>query len=213
VFQANHKNYSNIIMTNQVKFMFLAIVALLLVNCNEEPSTGQKAQDALAIKPIKQDNTEVEVTKEPILIASEKVFYGIEVQRPLADYADKLSKTTTENGEGTFEVYEIKNDEGEVLAQVHPDPMDEALVGDIIILNEKVITDKGVKIGTTFEELKAKFNDYKVHGSEIESRVHFYQGNHAYRLDYPSNQYDLDKSEIPADAKVIEITIMKLSDL
>lgn len=195
--------------------MLLAITALFFINCGEEPSTSstaQKAKDALAAKPIKQDSTGVKVTKEPLWLATEKAFYGIEVQRPIASYGDKLSKTTTENGEGTFEVYEIKNSNGEVLAQVYPDPKEESLVGDIVISNEKVSTDKGVKIGTTFGELKTKFSGYKVHGSEIESRVHFYQGNHAYRLDYASNQYDLDENEIPNDAKVIEMTIMRASD-
>lgn len=195
--------------------MLLAITTLLFVNCGEEPSTStaQKAKDALASNPIKLDNTDVEVTKAPLWIVSDKAFYGIEVHRPIVSYGDKLSKTTTTNGEGTFEVYEIKNKEGEVLAHVYPDPTKEELVGDIVILNKKITTDKGVKIGTTFGELKAKFNDYEVHGSEIESRVHFYQGNHAYRLDHSSNQYDLEESEISDDSEVIEMIVKRSLDL
>lgn len=198
-------------MAYQIKFMLLTIIALLLFNCGEEPSTStaQKAKDALATKPIKQDNTEVEVTKKPLWIASDKAFYGIEVQRPIASYGDKLSKTTTTNGEGTFEIYEIKDNTDNVLAHVYPNPNDESLVGDIVIMNEKISTEKGVKIGTTFGELKAKFDDYKVHGSEVESRVHFYQGNHAYRLNHVSNEYDLDENEIPDDSKVIEMIIRR----
>ncbi|MEM0991452.1 MAG: hypothetical protein AAF847_15830 [Bacteroidota bacterium] len=194
----------------QIKIIGFLLIGIVFVACggdNAAETNDENTINETETIPVSDANSDAAISKMPT--ASDQEFYGIAVKDSIATHADKLIKTTIQNGEGTFEVYEIKDADGMILGQLYADPLNQAFVGDIVITSPEVVTDEGVKIGMTFTELKNKFNQYEVHGSEIESRVSFVQANHAYRLDYPSNQYDLDESEIPSDAKVIEIKIVR----
>ena len=66
-----------------------------------------------------------------------------------------------------------------------------------------------LKHAACFAEVKEKLPNFEVHGSEIESRTHVFYGDLALRLDYPSNNYELDPSTIPPSAEVTEIWIRR----
>jgi hypothetical protein len=134
-------------------------------------------------------------------------FRGIQIGDLIANHSDYIKKTQLKTGEGTFEVYEIKDFENNPAGYFVPDPNDKLLVGDITVNSPKAETAKGIKIGNTFKDLLKAFPNIAVHGSEIESRTTATANNISYRLDIANNKYDIDKSKIPATTKITEITI------
>lgn len=135
-------------------------------------------------------------------------FNGIKIGDKIASHSAKLKKGTLKNGEGDFEVYYINDKNGNQVAYVSSDPNDESTVFSITITSSLARTKKGnVYIGMPYERLEKTLVDFEAHGSEIESRTYVKKGNISFRLDYPSNQYDLDKNKIPKDSKITEIVI------
>ena len=141
------------------------------------------------------------------LLISPISFRGIQIGDLIANHSDYVKKTKMKTGEGTFEVYEIKDFENNPAGYFLPDPKDKLLVGDITVNSPKAQTAKGIKIGDTFQDLLKNFPDIAVHGSEIESQTHAIANNLSYRLDVANVKYDIDKATIPATTKITEITI------
>ena len=102
------------------------------------------------------------------LLISPISFRGIQIGDLIANHSDYIKKTQIKTGEGTFEVYEIKDFENNPAGYFLPDPKDKLLVGDITVKSPKAQTAKGIKIGDTFQDLLKSFPDIAVHGSEIE---------------------------------------------
>jgi hypothetical protein len=141
------------------------------------------------------------------LLISPISFRGIQIGDLIANHKDYIQKTKIKTGEGSFEVYEIKDFENNPAGYFLPDPKDKLLVGDITVSSPKAQTAKGIKIGGTFQDLLKAFPDIAVHGSEIESRTTATAHNISYRLDIANNKYDVDKTKIPPTTKITEITI------
>jgi hypothetical protein len=140
------------------------------------------------------------------LLISPISFRGIQIGDLIANHGDYIKKTKMKTGEGSFEVYEIKDFENNPAGYFLPDP-NKLLVGDITVSSPKAQTAKGIKIGDAFQDLQKAFPDIAVHGSEIESRTTATAHNISYRLDIANNKYDIDKAKIPATTKITEITI------
>ena len=131
-------------------------------------------------------------------------YFGIVIGNRINDYRNVLKPGELATGEGVFDVHYI----------VHKvDTLGYAFGNDSIesihIWDSRGSTNNGIRGGTTFGELKDILKEPKVHGSEIEARVHVYNENHMYRLDYYSMEYNLDYSEIPDTVVVKEIIIIK----
>ena len=75
-------------------------------------------------------------------------------------------------GEGSFDVYEIKDFENNPAGYFMADPKNKLLVGDITVQSPKASTEKGIKIGDTFKDLLKAFPNIEVHGSEVEGRTY-----------------------------------------
>jgi hypothetical protein len=148
----------------------------------------------------------IEATRTQLLI-SPISFRGIQIGDLIDNHKDYIKKTKIRTGEGTFDVYEIKDFENNPAGYFVPDPNDKLLVGDITIKTPKAQTAKGIKIGDSFQDLLKAFPDIAVHGSEIESRTTATAHNISYRLDIANNKYDIDKAKIPAATKITEMTI------
>lgn len=148
----------------------------------------------------------VEPSRTTLLI-SETSFRGITIGDKIADHSAYIQKETLQTGEGSFEVYRIKDFNNNPVGHLDPHPKDESLVGDITVESPKAVTEAGIKIGDTFKDLQAKAKNIAVHGSEIEGRTYATVGNIAYRLDMANFTYEVDMSKIPADTKITEIMI------
>ena len=141
------------------------------------------------------------------LLISPISFRGIQIGDLITKHGDYIKKTKLKTGEGSFDVYEIKDFENNPAGYFLPDPNNKRLVGDITVKTPKAQTSKGIKIGDTFQDLQKIFPDIEVHGSEIEGRTHASANNLSYRLDIPNFSYKIDKAKIPATTKITEITI------
>lgn len=148
----------------------------------------------------------VEPAQTQMLIGP-NAFRGIQVGDPITKHQEYTQKTKLKTGEGTFEVFEIKDFDNNPAGYFLPDPNDKHLVGNITVTSPKARTVKGIKIGDTFADLLKVFPDIAVHGSEMEGRTHATAHNLSYRLDVANFSYETDRAKVPATARIIEITI------
>ncbi len=192
-----------------MKSTFLILMTLFSFSLLQSCETEKKP--AASTDEVKTENLEnkgevKDVTDESYIIKN-KSFQGISIGDDLDAEATMMTKVVMQTGEGDFVTYEIKNEAGEKLAFVMPDPRDPKLVGDITIVSPKAMTSKGVRVGMTLGELKKKIGDLTVHGSEIESRTSVAKDNIRYRLDAANNTYEVDQSKVSDEVKILEITI------
>ena len=134
-------------------------------------------------------------------------FRGIQVGDAIANHGAYTKKTKLKTGEGSFDVYEIRDFENNPAGYFEPDPKNKLLVGDITVESPKATTNEGLKIGDSFQALSKIFPLAEVHGSEVEGRTYAHTGKIAYRLDMPNFKYDVDKAKIPAATKITQIII------
>jgi hypothetical protein len=76
-------------------------------------------------------------------------FRRIYVGDAIEKLGDFVKKTTMKTGEGSFEVYQIKDFENNPAGYFMPDPQNKLVIGDITIESSKAQTEKGIKIGDT----------------------------------------------------------------
>ncbi|MEM7552234.1 MAG: hypothetical protein AAF363_21295 [Bacteroidota bacterium] len=148
----------------------------------------------------KNDNSEED---EKIRIR-DTYFYGIGIGQKIKDVSKNLEKGILKTGEGTFEVYYIKDREGARLGYI---PVESEYVLSIVITTQGAVTWDGLKVGSTFGELEETFGSVEVHGSEIEGRTYVEYGNMSFLLDAYHYSYDVDESSIPKETKIRAIII------
>ncbi|TKB96218.1 hypothetical protein [Pedobacter cryophilus] len=198
-------------MMNILKSLIYTIF-ILIVACNNSEKTVEQASD----KEINMDTLAEGSAKDSSstlsnLLIEPNQFYGIKLRDAFLElqkkYPARLEKSIKKTGEGSFQIYKINGEDGAHLANIYPDQKDEKLVGQIEIISANVKTIKGIKIGNTFQDLTMKEGDVEVHGSEIEGRTYASKDGIYYRLEMNHFSYDLDKSSIKSDVKIIEIVI------
>ncbi|MFK7905344.1 MAG: lysozyme inhibitor LprI family protein [Chitinophagales bacterium] len=145
------------------------------------------------------------VEQEDRYLIDSKSFYGISKGDPIAKHKDVLEKGILRTGEGSFDVFYIKNDKGDLLGHLDTQFRDESRVGAISIDTPLAKTKQGVHVGMTFGELEKILGPIEVHGSEIESRTHASKDGIWYLLDAYFGTYEIDKSQIKKDTKIKQI--------
>jgi len=131
-----------------------------------------------------------------------KSYYGVQLDQDIDELRDLLLPGKRNTGEGSFEVHYMLFGQ-DTLGYVYG----KEKVKSIHIWDTCGATQEGLRVGTTFIEAKRLLQDFEVHGSELESRVYMYKGNHRYRLDYYSSNYNLAQDTIPDSTEVMEIII------
>ena len=200
---------------------FTLITALLLgfVACScgskEVKSSPETAgvdidnNEVIADDPNENNTGLYDVDFDDPYLVSNGTFLNFKPGEPLDAYIDILREGSMQTGEGSFKVYYIDGAEGNELGYLMTDPIDKTLIGDIFITSPAVVTEDGVRIGTTYEQLIERIGRVSFHGSEIESRVYGNSDGISYRLDMVSNQYDLDNDKILPNTKISEIVIAR----
>jgi len=186
--------------------ILFAVFSFSIFQSCETEKKPEASTDDVKKENLDKKGEDKDVSGENYII-KKKSFQGISIGDNLAEKASMMTKEIMQTGEGDFVTYEIKNDAGEKLAYVMPDPRDPKLVGDITIVSPKAMTSEGVRVGMTLGELKKRIGDLTVHGSEIESRTSVAKDNVRYRLDAANNAYEIDQSKVSDDVKILEITI------
>lgn len=141
------------------------------------------------------------------MLISATSFAGIQPGDAISAHGKRLKATVMRNGEGTFDVYAILDENGQQIGYSHPNLKDKKLLGDIIITSPNARTADGIRIGSSYGELRRKYPKIEVHGSEAESRTYAMQGDIYYRLDVANSKYNLDPNSIDDGVKVVEITL------
>ncbi|MEO0732374.1 MAG: hypothetical protein AAFZ52_06040 [Bacteroidota bacterium] len=157
-----------------------------------------------------EDNTTIsDVDDDPYLISNGE-FLGMRPGSPLDDFVGGLRKGTLQTGEGDFPVYYIDGAEGEELGYLVPDPRDGAMIGDIIVTSQDVVTEAGIRVGVNFEELQNRLGrPLEVHGSEIESRTYAVRDGFSYRIGDAHDNYELEASQVDPTAEVLTIELRR----
>ncbi|MEL7268180.1 MAG: hypothetical protein AAGL34_01250 [Bacteroidota bacterium] len=193
----------------------LLILILVVVGCRpkktqEVSETEQVGKDTLIT------SSPLSVDEEPILEEEmmediefmppieSKSYFGITVGDSTMTHAKVLRSGSLKNGEGAFPVHYIlwKKD---TLGYTYG----ENVIESIHIWDSRGTTLEGVRVGSTFSEIKQFLKNPVVHGSEMESRVHVFHEKHLYRLDYYNANYEIDISQIPDSVVVKEIILTR----
>ncbi len=193
--------------TRNLKLCVFFIASLGLFSCGAEQK--QEAESAEIETTEKEIVVETEQEANPLTIYQTS-FLGLSPETKIEDYKGTLEKDLLQTGEGDFDIYNLKDDNGNVVAYFLPFGEIEGKeykVGSITITSQLAETEDGIKIGDTFGTLLEKYPDLKVNGSEIEGYTQATVGNLGYRLDEQHYNYELKTSEIKKDTKITEITI------
>lgn len=202
-------------MKNQFLLIFLTSFLTLACNPKNQSQTEEKEP---VVKDSVKDTKKKEMSYESANIEDEDYedqmefmppieddsYLGLIVGKAISDYQDILKSGTLKTGEGEFDVQYIVY-KADTLGFIYG----EKAIESIHIWDSRGATNHGIRVGTTFGELKNILEQLQVHGSEIESRVHVVEKNRMYRLNYYSMEYDLDISEIPDSVSITEIIITK----
>lgn len=203
-----------------LQILSLSMLAMFFFAC-ESNSTASNENDTIKAAPkegVKSAESKDRSAREikPVEIpygeyfVENQSFNGVKIGDKIADHSAKLEKGTLKNGEGEFEVYYINDKNGNKVAYVSTAPNNKSTVSSITITSAIARTKKGnIYVGMPYERLEKTLVEFEAHGSEIESRTYITKDKLSYRLDYPSNQYDLDKNKIPKDSKITQIVINK----
>lgn len=205
-------------MKNCVLFFAILAVCVGLYSCKSELSSEQKSaateksqtpkmSDEKAMG--KKGNRTGRLPAKTFRIKDHTV-NGIKAGMLISELQHVLVWSKIKNGEGTFEVYRIRDDKSAPMGYVVPRIGNNDLVGDITLHSKKVLSEHGIRIGDEFSKLQEAVKDIKVNGSKIEGRVYASIGRIYYRLDIVDFNYNLDLSQIPLDTKITEILIKDL---
>lgn len=195
-----------------VHFLSALLLTLLLCTCGEtntDPDgAGVDTVEMDDTEQPNQDNTSIyDVDPDDPYLVSNGYFLGFKPGEPIAEYVDGLRKGRLRTGEGDFDVFFIDGAEGNELGFLTADPANEQNIGNITITSPAVVTEEGIRIGLSYEELVERIGAITFHGSEVESRVIGNKHGLSYRLEMESNKYDLDNSTIKPATKVTQIVI------
>ncbi|TRX54788.1 hypothetical protein FNH22_18685 [Fulvivirga sp. M361] len=138
------------------------------------------------------------------LSIGDRYFYGITIGQKIEDVAGSLKKGWLKTGEGDFEVYYITDPQGSQLGHI---PVEGDKVLTIVITTPKASTWDGLRVGSTFAELKEVLGEVEVHGSEIEGRTSVYKGYFQFLLDAYLYTFDVDETTIPPETKIKAIIL------
>ncbi len=189
-----------------LKFCAFIVLFSGLFACGSSSQTTE-------VESAEQTSEEVTQVKEETkqegsyLTIYQKSFLGLSPDMNIKDYKGTLEKGLLQTGEGDFDIFNVKDDKGNIVAYFAPFGEKEDKVGYITITSEQAKTEDGIKIGDTFGTLLKKYPDLKVFGSEIEGYTEAVVGTLGYRLDEQHYSYELKVSDVKKETEIIEITI------
>ena len=194
-----------------ILFLVLAIISCQPKKTQEPSEPIQVIKDtSITASPIVEDEAPIpEIPEEEMMDDMEFMppiesnsYFGIAVGDSTIAHPKVLSSGSLKSGEGVFPVnYILWNKD--TLGYTYG----ENVIESIHIWDSRGTTLEGVRVGSTFSEIKQFLKNPMVHGSEIESRVHVFYEKHLYRLDYYDANYEIDVSQIPDSVVVKEIIL------
>ncbi|MFK7969293.1 MAG: hypothetical protein AB8F95_02950 [Bacteroidia bacterium] len=185
-----------------ISIFSLILTALLLFACS--PQKSNEAETAGNTTDSKPASTK---PANDALIITAKTFRGITLGDKIDAHSDYVAKDILKTGEGDFDIFRVKDANGNSLGYIMPDPGDENIVGDITVESPMATTVDGIKVGMTWADLLKAIPGIEVHGSEIEGRTYARHEGIMYRLDSSNYTYELDPSKVALNAAILEIVV------
>ena len=168
-------------------------------------TTADSVEETRNPNAFDEENEEEEMNDMEFMPPIEKNSYlGLTIGDDVSDHKKVLAEGQLQTGEGEFDVHYIVY-KSDTLGYA----FGEKSIESIHIWDSRGATNDGIRVGTTFGELKEILKTPEVHGSEMESRVHVFNKKHMYRLEYYDIEYDIDAAKIPDTVVVKEIIITK----
>jgi hypothetical protein len=196
-----------------LKFCACIIVFASFFSCGsgqtkELESTEITEEIIEEIAEVTEEVAEEKTQEVDELTIYETSFLGLSPDMKISDYKGTLEKGLLQTGEGDFDIFNVKDKDGNTVAYFVPFGEKEDKVGSITVTSELAKTEDGIKIGDTFGTLLEKYPNLKVYGSEIEGYTQAIVNEKlGYRLDEQHYNYELKISEVKKETKIIEITI------
>lgn len=151
------------------KSLFFICLCFFLVACQSNTSSNEESTtETEAPAPVLPNN--ISTTAMRTALGISELVPGQSIQALMEKASKKIVKGVVENGEGSFDVYKIMDDDGEELANIYCDENDELVEvpGSVQITSNRIATPEGIRVGDSYEKLQATYRDFKVTGSEIE---------------------------------------------
>ncbi|TXF87569.1 hypothetical protein FUA23_18460 [Neolewinella aurantiaca] len=199
-------------MKNISGLFFLLLLLLFLVSCSSEPTSvtdtsGTETPAAETEDPNDGNTAIYDVDADDPYLVSNDYFLGMTPGGSLADFKDGLRNGELRTGEGAFEVFYIDGAEGDELGYVYSMDGAEGTIDQITITSPKVVTEEGVRVGLSFNELTQRLGELEVFASEIESRVYATKNGVTYRLNTNGTPGKTTAEDIKGDVEVAQIIL------
>ncbi|MTB53123.1 hypothetical protein [Lewinella sp. W8] len=121
----------------------------------------------------------------------------------------RLKKDVLQTGEGDFDIWVILHEEHGEIGYVMEDFQETGTIGSLHFTSEVVRTDRGLGVGSTWQELRQEHPDAVAHGSEIEGYTSTEAGGFIFELDARHWSYEINQESIQPDTKVTALVVMK----
>lgn len=188
-----------------LKFIFrLSLVLFIFTGCKQRTETIQ-SQEEISETSDNEVSTEGNESVDFLSIRPDGVL-NVSLGDRL-DQFENLNKTIQQSGEGSFTVYEIYDPNGNNIGFARPSRSNPNEIGSIEITSSNFKTDKGIGVGSTFQDLKNAYPNSETHGSEIESRTTSSVGGLSFLLDAYFNTFSIDETLIDKNTKVKRVII------
>lgn len=195
-----------------MKFTSLLLCLLALTACGGEPksitdTSGLETPAADTPDPNDGNTAIYDVDADDPYLLSNGYFLGMTPGGSLAGYKDGLRAGQISTGEGEFDVLFIDGAEGDELGYVYAMESDAPTIDQITITSPKVVTEKGIRVGLSFNELQQRLGPVEVYASEIESRVYASKDGITYRLNTNGTPGKTKAEDIAGDVEVMQIIL------
>lgn len=199
-------------MKNLSSLLFLALLLLFLISCGNEPATITDTSDieipAAETEDPNDGNTAIyDVDTDDPYLLSNGYFLGMKPGESLTGFVDVLREGELKTGEGAFPVFYIDGAEGDELGYVYSREGTAGAIDEITITSPKVVTEEGVRVGLSFNELTQRLGEPEVFASEIESRVYATKDGITYRLATNGKPGKTTAGDIEGDVEVMQIIL------
>lgn len=166
----------------QKNLLFICLCFLLAACQSNSSSNEESTAETEVATPVLPDNISTTAMRTALGLTNIVPGQGIDA---MIENADKqIVKGIVENGEGSFDVYKIMDEDGEELANIYCIENDELVEvpQSVQITSNRIATPEGIRVGDSYEKLQATYRDFKVTGSEIEGWTYAQIGDVYMRL-------------------------------
>lgn len=195
-----------------MKIFAFFLCLLVFAACGSEPksitdTTGIETPAADTPDPNDGNTAIYDVDADDPYLLSNGYFLGMTPGESLVDFQDGLRAGQIRTGEGEFDVLFIDGAEGDELGYVYSMEGDEPTIDQITVTSPVVVTEKGVRVGLSFDELQQRLGPLEVYASEIESRVYASKDGITYRLNTNGTPGQTTAKDIDGNVEVMQIIL------